>query len=265
MEYVPTFKDAKDRRGGEVFLVGAGPGDPELLTLKALRALRAADVVVHDRLVSDEILDMARPDAERIYVGKRPGDHAVSQDAIGRLLVDLARAGRRVVRLKGGDPFVFGRGGEELQTLNEAGIVCHVIPGITAATGCAAHVGIPLTHRDFAQSCVLVTGHDRDGLADLDWAALAAPRQTLAIYMGLANLGAIAGRLSAHGLAPTTPAAVIENGTTRDERKIVDTLGGIDAAVRDARITAPSLIIIGEVVGLARSKTAIGMMEETAA
>jgi uroporphyrin-III C-methyltransferase / precorrin-2 dehydrogenase / sirohydrochlorin ferrochelatase len=237
---------------GQVWLVGAGPGDPDLLTIKALRALQSAEVIVHDRLVSDGVLDLARRDAERIYVGKQPGRHAMTQPDINQLLISLARDGRRVVRLKGGDPFMFGRGGEEMAALAEAGIVCHVVPGITAAAGCAAQTGIPLTHRDMAQSCMFATGHGRHGLPDLDWAAAARPGQTLVIYMGLGNLAAIARRLIDHGLAPSIPAAVIANGTTPDARAIIAPLHGIARRADAAAVTSPALVIIGDVVGLAR-------------
>ncbi len=236
---------------GEVHLVGAGPGDPELLTIKAHRALESADVVVHDRLVNPEILDLARRDAERIHVGKRVGDHSMGQDDINALLVELARAGKRVVRLKGGDPFVFGRGGEELAALTAAGIPCHIVPGITAATGCAASAGIPLTQRGVANTCVFVTGHDRNGVAELDWDSLAKPGQTIVIYMGLGALAHMAGRLVAHGLAPATPVAVIENGTMPDERVIRGTLTDIADKAGDAGIGTPSLIVVGEVAALA--------------
>jgi uroporphyrin-III C-methyltransferase/precorrin-2 dehydrogenase/sirohydrochlorin ferrochelatase len=233
-----------------VHLVGAGPGDPELLTIKAHRVLESADVVVHDRLVNPEIVDLARRDAERIDVGKRPGHHAMGQDAKNDLLIALARAGKRVIRLKGGDPFIFGRDGEEMAALTAAGIPCLVVPGITAATGCAA-AGIPLTRRDVAKTCVFVTGHDSDGPADLDWAALARPGQTLVIYMGLGALDHMATHLVAHGLAPRTPAAVIENGTLPRQRVIRGTIADIAAKAGDAEIRAPALIVVGEVAALA--------------
>ncbi len=242
-----------DPASGEVHLVGAGPGDPELLTLKAHRLLEGADVVVHDRLVNPEIVDLARRDAERIYVGKRAGHHAMRQGEINELLIGLARRGKRVVRLKGGDPFVFGRGGEEMAALTAAGIPCFAVPGITAATGCAASAGFPLTQRDVSNTCIFVTGHDRDGPADLDWDALARPGQTVVIYMGLGALGGIASGLVAHGLAPDTPAAVIENGTTPDERVIRGTISDIAAKAESAALGAPSLIVVGEVVALART------------
>ncbi len=241
---------------GEVHLVGAGPGDPELLTIKAHRVLESADVVVHDRLVSAEIVDLARRDAERIHVGKRAGHHAMRQDEINDLLIGLARDGKRVVRLKGGDPFVFGRGGEEMAALTAAGIPCLVVPGITAATGCAASAGIPLTLRDVSNTCIFVTGHDQDGPADLDWSVLARPEQTLVIYMGLGALDGISASLVGHGLAPETPAAVIENGTMTDERIIRGTIGDIAVTARNAEIRAPALIVVGEVAALARTGAA---------
>ncbi len=238
---------------GEVHLVGAGPGDPELLTIKAHRLLQAADVVVHDRLVAPEIIDLARRDAMRIDVGKRAGDHAMRQDEINDLLIELARQGKNVVRLKGGDPFVFGRGGEEMAALAAARIPCFVVPGITAAMGCAASAGIPLTLRGVAKTCVFVTGHDSDGPADLDWDALARPGQTLAIYMGVAALAGIASSLVGHGLAPDTPVAVIENGTTADERIVRGVISDIAATAEAAEVRAPSLIVVGEVAALARA------------
>lgn len=237
--------------GGMVHLVGAGPGDPELLTLKAHRLLQQADVIVHDRLVSPAVLAMARRDAERLYVGKRRGDHCVPQAEINALLVDLARAGRSVVRLKGGDPFVFGRGGEELESLLAAGVAVEVVPGITAALGCAASAGIPLTHRDHAQACVLVTGHPRNGQLDLDWTALARPRQTVVVYLGASTLDQLASRLVQHGLAASTPAALIAGGTTARERRVIGTLADIATAAQHAALDGPTLCIIGTVVAAA--------------
>ena len=240
---------------GMVHLVGAGPGDPDLLTMKAHRLLQRADVVVYDRLVSAEVLAMTRRDAERIYVGKRPGNHSLSQDEINARLVALARAGKSVVRLKGGDPFVFGRGGEEIEALAHAGIAVEVVPGVTAALGCAASAGIPLTHRDHAQTCVFVTGHLKDGSIDLDWQMLARPRQTIVIYMGGEQLQVIARQLVAHGLPASTPVALIENGTTDRERRVVGTLASIERQAMRVRLDGPTLCVVGEVVGLAMTQT----------
>ena len=247
---------------GMVHLVGAGPGDPDLLTMKAHRLLQRADVVVYDRLVSAEVLAMARRDAERIYVGKRRGNHSQSQDEINARLVALARAGKSVVRLKGGDPLLFGRGGEEIGALAEAGVTVEVVPGITAALGCAASTGIPLTHRDHAQTCLFVTGHRKDGRLDLDWPTLARPRQTVVIYMGLDALPTIAAQLVAHGLPGSTPVALIENGTTDRERRVVGTLATIDAQAMRARLEGPTLCMVGEVVGLALAQSREGRAPE---
>lgn len=233
---------------GKVAIVGAGPGDPDLLTVKALRALQDADVVVYDRLVAPEILDYARRDADRIYVGKAKGHHSKSQTEINALLVHHARAGRQVVRLKGGDPFVFGRGGEEQAELRAHGITVEVVPGITAAAGCAAAAGIPLTHRGLAQALTIVTGHAEDGEPDLDWAALAKANQTLAIYMGVSTAGRIAGRLIENGRDRTTPIAIIENGTRADQKIARGHLGEAEALLKTHSITGPALIIVGEVV-----------------
>lgn len=243
---------------GSVAIVGAGPGDPDLLTLKALAALQSADVVVYDRLVGPEILDRARRDAERVYVGKAKGDHALGQDEINALLRDEARAGKRVVRLKGGDPFVFGRGGEELDYLRRHGIAVELVPGITAAAAAAAAAGIPLTHRGLAPAVSLVTGHgasdgtsDGCGGSEVDWAALAAGRQTLAIYMGLSVAGRVAERLIANGRQAGTPVAVIAKASLPDQRIVTGRLGELGALVGDGALGGPALILIGEVVALA--------------
>lgn len=236
---------------GMVHLVGAGPGDPDLLTLKAHRLLQRADVIVYDRLVSQEVLGMARRDAERLYVGKRRAAHCVPQDEINDRLVALARDGKSVVRLKGGDPLVFGRGGEEIEALLAAGVAVEVVPGVTAALGCAASAGIPLTHREHAQACVFVTGHLKDGTVDLDWQMLARPRQTVVIYMGAQTLPVIARQLVDNGLPADTPIALIENGTTERERRVVGTLASIEVQARRASLTGPTLCMVGEVVGIA--------------
>lgn len=238
---------------GRVSLVGAGPGDPELLTLKALARLREAEVLIHDRLVSDEVLALAAPGARRLYVGKARSRHSVPQEGINQALVDWARAGYRVVRLKGGDPFVFGRGGEELERLAEAEIDFEVIPGITAAIGVSAYTGIPLTHRDHAQSVRFITGHLSNGSIDLDWPTLAAPGQTLVFYMGLGSLEVIARQLIEHGMGPDTPIALVEQGTTARQRVHVDTLAGIAASIAGLDIAPPTLIVVGGVVSLYRS------------
>ena len=234
-------------------LVGAGPGDPGLLTLRALRALNEADVILHDRLVSAEVLDLARRDAERIEVGKQAGNHHTTQDGIHALLLEHARAGRRVVRLKGGDPFVFGRGGEELEFLRDHGIPYEVVPGITAAVACAAYAGVPLTHRDHAQSVRLVTAHCQSSRGTLDWTALAQERQTLAVYMGVAELGALQAGLLAHGRAPTTPFALIENGSRPEQRVVTGTLANLVERATFHAVRSPALLIVGEVAALAPS------------
>lgn len=237
---------------GSVVLVGAGPGDPGLLTLNALRALQSADIILHDQLVSPAVLDLARRDAERVSVGKQAGGHAVSQDRTNALMVEHARAGRRVVRLKGGDPFVFGRGGEELEHLRAHGVRYEVVPGITAATACAAYSGIPLTHRDHAHSVRLVTAHCGESVDKLDWRALAEEGQTLAVYMGVAQAAFLTERLVAHGRADDTPVAIIENGSRPDQRVVTGQLAGLAALIREHRVQSPALVIIGEVAALAR-------------
>jgi uroporphyrin-III C-methyltransferase/precorrin-2 dehydrogenase/sirohydrochlorin ferrochelatase len=238
---------------GSVVLVGAGPGDPGLLTLDALRALQEADVILHDRLVADEVLALARRDATRIAVGKQAGGHSVAQARTNELMIEHARAGRRVVRLKGGDPFIFGRGGEELEALRAAGVAYEVVPGITAALACAAYSGIPLTHRRYAQSLRLVTAHCEGSVDRLDWASLAEERQTLVFYMGASRLADIGKQLIGHGRATDTPVAIAENGSRPQQRVIVATLGDLADLAMRGRIRSPALLIVGEVAGLANA------------
>lgn len=235
---------------GQVFLVGAGPGDPDLLTFRALRLMQLADVVVHDRLIGEGVLNLVRRDAERVYVGKRPRDHTLPQEEISQLLVRLAKEGKRVLRLKGGDPFIFGRGGEEIETLAAEGVPFQVVPGITAASGCASYAGIPLTHRDHAQSCVFVTAHGRDGVIDLDWTSLLRPKQTVAIYMGLGSLERVADEFIARGANPDLPAAVVDNGTRSNQKVVTAPLSTIAAEASKAELKGPALVIIGSVVTL---------------
>jgi uroporphyrin-III C-methyltransferase/precorrin-2 dehydrogenase/sirohydrochlorin ferrochelatase len=235
---------------GEVYLIGAGPGAPDLLTFRALRLMQQADVIVYDHLVSPEILDLARRDSEKIYVGKQRQKHTLPQESINTLLADLAIAGKRVVRLKGGDPFIFGRGGEEIETLMQQGINFQVVPGITAASGCATYAGIPLTHRDHAQSCTFVTGHLKDNSINLNWTQLAAPNQTIVIYMGLVGLEKICQSLIAHGSPKDLPAALVQQGTTTNQRVITGTLETLPTTIAGLNIKPPTLIIIGTVVTL---------------
>jgi uroporphyrin-III C-methyltransferase/precorrin-2 dehydrogenase/sirohydrochlorin ferrochelatase len=240
--------------GGEVYLVGAGPGSADLLTLRALRLMQQADVVLHDHLVSAGVLELVHADAERVYVGKEDGNHALPQEEINALLVELARQGRRVLRLKGGDPFMFGRGGEEIEALAAHAIPFEVVPGVTSAAGASSYAGIPLTHRDYAQSCTFVTGHRRTAMQgnhdEPDWAALARPNQTVVVYMGVGTLATTARRLIEHGRAAETPAAIIERATAPDQRVITGTLATLPDLAKARAVKPPALLIIGEVVGL---------------
>ena len=235
---------------GEVYLVGAGPGDPDLLTFRALRLMQQADVIVNDRLVSKEIMELCRRDAEIIYVGKERDKHAVPQEDINQLLVRLAREGKRVCRLKGGDPFIFGRGGEEIDTLAEEGVQFQVVPAITAASGAASYAGIPLTHRDYSQAVVFVTGNRKDGTVNLNWDALAHENQTIVFYMGLMGLDVICQQMMAHGLSEKTPVALVQKATTPEQKVFIGDLATMPDIVKNSDIKPPTLIIVGEVVKL---------------
>ena len=237
-------------QAGKVWLIGAGPGDPDLLTVKAARLIASADALVYDHLVGDAIMELVRADARCIYAGKEASNHTLPQASINMLLVDLAREGLSVVRLKGGDPFIFGRGGEELETLAASGIPFEVVPGVTAASGCAAYSGFPLTHRDHAQAVTFVTGHLKDGTVTLDWAASARPCQTVVFYMGIGAAEEICRQMINHGLPSLTPAAVIRNGTLADQQTVLATLGTLPQRIAEANIKPPALIVVGSVVNL---------------
>jgi len=245
-----AVEKGENTNAGEVYLIGGGPGDPDLLTFRALRLMQQADVIVHDRLISKEVLNLTRRDADRIYVGKERDQHTVPQDQINQLLVDLAKEGKRVCRLKGGDPFIFGRGGEEIETLSENGVNFQVVPGITAALGTSSYAGIPLTHRDYSQSVVFVTGHLKDGSTDLNWKGLAQPNQTIVFYMGLKGLPTICEKLIENGLPGDLPIALVQQATTPRQRVFTGTLATIANDVSGQEIKPPTLIIVGNVVKL---------------
>jgi len=249
----------RDAQSGSVYLVGAGPGDPELLTLRAAHLIAQADAVVYDNLVSPAVLALAPASAQRIYAGKRRNNHSLPQEELNQLLVKLAKQNLKVIRLKGGDPYTFGRGGEEAEVLAAHHVPFEVIPGITAAAGISAYCGIPLTHRDYAQSCVFVTGHLKDGSMDLDWVGLARTKQTIAIYMGLTGLPTLCERLISHGLPEDWPAAIVQQGTTTQQKTVVGTLATLPRLALDAGLKAPTLILVGQVVNL-RNK--LGWKEE---
>jgi len=240
---------------GTVYIVGSGPGDLDLLTLRAARLVGEADAIVYDHLIAEGVLELARADAEKIYVGKKSSNHTVPQEQLNQLLVRLARAGKKVVRLKGGDPFIFGRGGEEIETLVESGIPFEVVPGVTAAAGCAAYAGIPLTHRDHAQAVAFATGHLKDGTINLDWPALARPKLTVVFYMGVGGIAEICRQMIAHGLPASHPAAVVQHGTTRRQRVLTADLATLPERVHAAGIASPALIIVGTVVRLQEKLT----------
>lgn len=247
---IKSYFEGERSEMGEVYVVGAGPGDPDLLTFRALRLLQKADVVIYDRLVGPGIVDLARRDAEKIYAGKARGDHALPQKEINAALVRYAKEGKRVCRLKGGDPFIFGRGGEEIDRLMAEGVPFQVVPGVTAAAGCASYAGIPLTHRDYAQSVRFITGHMKDGHLDLPWASLVNPHETLVFYMGLISLPVICSQLVAHGLSPDCPVALVEQGTLPSQRVYTGQVGSFAEFIDIAQVNAPALLIIGQVVGL---------------
>ncbi len=251
-ELLQDLIDDKDTAAskGEVYLVGGGPGDPDLLTFRALRLMQQCDVCVYDKLVSPEVMELVRRDAELIYVGKERDQHTMPQEEINELLANLALQGKRVLRLKGGDPFIFGRGGEEIETLMERGVPFQVVPGITAANGVSSYAGIPLTHRDYAQACLFITGHQKDGTIDLDWVAMSRPNQTVVIYMGLVGLKEICEKLIAHGVSASMPVAVVQQGTTQKQKVVAATLADLADKVLAAEMKPPCLTIIGEVVKL---------------